>query len=190
MEFCGTINYLLFFFVLGGFTMVLSILSAKLAPHFSPVFSMKSWGETRVILKKKKKKRNKQDDEHDRTFVSDYIVFLFFFYFYTTKNPEENVVSIQVTSSYLNCGTLRGRRRLLTTGGTWPFFGNAGLLAQRAALVNCETKEKELRSGPELVRNTFLILDFKPVEEVGNGVVGIGVTCDTNLSFSLMRMSS
>lgn len=57
MEFCGPINYLLFFFVLGGFTMVLSILSAKLAPHFSPVFSMKSCGETRVILKKKKEKK-------------------------------------------------------------------------------------------------------------------------------------
>lgn len=98
--------------------MVLSILSAKLAPHFSPVFSMKSCGETRVILKKKKrKKRNEENDDHDRTFASDHI-FSFFFYFYTTKNQKNVVVSIQVTSSYLNCGTLRGRRRLLTTGGT------------------------------------------------------------------------
>lgn len=78
-------------------------------------------------------------------------------------------------SVYLNCGTLNGRRRLLTTGGTSLDFGRAGLLAQRAALVNWETREKFL-SGPDVVRNTFLIFDFSPEDEDDKGVLGIGTT--------------
>lgn len=73
--------------------------------------------------------------------------------------------------SHLNWGTLNGRRRLFTTGEG---FGKAGLLAQRAALVSCDTREK-FRSGLEVVRKTFLILDFNP-EGCGRGVVGTGVT--------------
>jgi hypothetical protein len=72
---------------------------------------------------------------------------------------------------YLNWGTLSGRRRLFTTGDG---FGKAGLLAQRAALVSCDTKEK-VRSGLEVVRKTFLIFDFNP-EDCGRGAAGIGVT--------------
>lgn len=79
-------------------------------------------------------------------------------------------------SWYLNCGTLRGRRRLFTTGGTSLDFGNAGLLAQRAALVSCDTNEK-LRSGPEVVRKTLLIFDFNPEDGDNRGLVGIGTTC-------------
>lgn len=79
-------------------------------------------------------------------------------------------------ANYLNCGTLRGRRRLLTTGGISLDLGNAGLLAQRAALVSCETREK-FRSGPEVVRKTFLILDFNPEDGGNRGAVGMGTTC-------------
>lgn len=75
--------------------------------------------------------------------------------------------------SYLNWGTLSGRRRLFTTGDG---FGRAGLLAQRAALVSCDTREK-VRSGLEVVRKTFLIFDFSPEEGCGRGVAGMGVTC-------------
>lgn len=83
---------------------------------------------------------------------------------------------------HLNCGTLKGRRRLLTTGGTWLDFGRAGLLAQRAALVNCETNEK-LRSGPDVVRKTFLIFDLNPEDGGDRGAVGMGITCTlTNIS--------
>jgi len=80
-------------------------------------------------------------------------------------------VLISWQRSNLNWGTLNGRRRLFTTGDG---FGRAGLLAQRAALVSCDTKEK-VRSGLEVVRKTFLIFDFNP-EGCGRGVVGIGVT--------------
>jgi hypothetical protein len=70
---------------------------------------------------------------------------------------------------YLNWGTLSGRRRLLTVGETSLVFGNTGLLAQRAALVNCVTREK-LLSELEEVRKTRRILDLKPVEGCGIGV--------------------
>lgn len=40
--------------------------------------------------------------------------------------------------------------------------------------MSCDTREK-VRSGPEVVRKTFLIFDFNPVEDGGNGDVGIGV---------------
>ena len=40
-----------------------------------------------------------------------------------------------------NRGTLRGRKRDLTTGGTLRVSGRAGVLAQRAAVVNWVTKE-------------------------------------------------
>lgn len=91
-----------------------------------------------------------------------------------------SIKSCGETSVTLNWGTLRGRRRLLTTGGTSLDFGKAGLLAQRAALVSCETKEK-FRSGPEVVRKTFLIFDFSPEDGGDRGVGGIGITfpCST-----------
>ena len=83
---------------------------------------------------------------------------------------------------YLNCGTLKGRRRLLTTGGTSLDFGSAGLLAQRAALVNWETKEK-FRSGPDVVRKTFLIFDLSPEDGGDRGAVGRGITCALSNTF-------
>lgn len=43
-------DYLLFFFERGGFTIALSILSVKVIPYFSDVFSRKSCGETNVTL--------------------------------------------------------------------------------------------------------------------------------------------
>lgn len=58
-----------------------------------------------------------------------------------------------------------------------PGFGKAGLLAHRAALVSCDTREK-VRSGPEVVRKTFRIFDFSPVDGGGKGFVGSGVTCE------------
>lgn len=62
------------------------------------------------------------------------------------------------------------------TGGTSLDFGRAGLLAQRAALVNCETREKFL-SGPDVVRKTFLIFDLSPEDDDDNGAAGTGTTC-------------
>lgn len=79
------------------------------------------------------------------------------------------------TNVTLNWGTLNGRRRLFTTGDG---FGKAGLLAHRAALVSCDTREK-VRSGLEVVRKTFLIFDFSP-EGCGRDVEGIGVTFPCN----------
>jgi hypothetical protein len=48
-----TLDYLLFFFERAGFAMEFSILSVKLVPYFSEVFSRKSCGETSVTLKTK-----------------------------------------------------------------------------------------------------------------------------------------
>lgn len=48
-------DYLLFFFERGGFAIALSILSVKVIPYFSDVFSRKSCGETNVTLKTEKK---------------------------------------------------------------------------------------------------------------------------------------
>lgn len=90
---------------------------------------------------------------------------------------------------YLSCGTLSGRRRLFTTGGTSLAFGKAGLLAQRAALVSCETKEK-FRSGPEVVRNTLLIFDFNPVDGGERGAVGMGISCTNQFSYSRTQIAN
>jgi len=50
---CGnfTFDYLFFFFERGGFAIEFSILSVKLVPYFSEVFSRKSCCETNVTLK-------------------------------------------------------------------------------------------------------------------------------------------
>lgn len=42
--------------------------------------------------------------------------------------------------------------------------------------MSCDTREK-VRSGPEVVRKTFRIFDFSPVDGGGKGFVGNGVTC-------------
>jgi len=47
-----TFDYLFFFFERGGFAIEFSILSVKLVPYFSEVFSRKSCCETNVTLKK------------------------------------------------------------------------------------------------------------------------------------------
>lgn len=144
--------YLFFFFDRDdGFPTVFSIFSVKFDPYLSFDCSMKSCGETNVTLKKKKK----------------------IYRIYKVWNIRDIVSKCHC---YLNCGTLNGRRRLLTTGGTSLDFGRAGLLAQRAALVNCETREKFL-SGPDVVRKTFLIFDLSPEDDDDNGVAGIGTTC-------------
>ena len=79
---------------------------------------------------------------------------------------------------YLSWGTLRGLRRLFTTGETSPGLGSTGLLAHSAALVSCETREKLLSVVFEEVRKTRLILDFRPVGGGCTGIVGMGISCE------------
>lgn len=67
---------------------------------------------------------------------------------------------------------------MTTLGETSLGFGRTGLLAQRAALVSWLTSEKlalwwwcslvEPEWWLELVRNTRLILDFRPLDDVGD----------------------
>lgn len=76
-----------------------------------------------------------------------------------------------LTKVICSFGTVNGRMRDLTTGGTVGADGRTGVLAHNAAEVSCVTNlalenASSLRPNPEDVRNTFLNLDFKPTKMV------------------------
>lgn len=78
-------------------------------------------------------------------------------------------VAAPLASVICSLGTVSGRMRDFTTGGTVGAAGSTGVLAQRAAEVNCVTRralEALSELGPDDVRNTLRSLDFIPEKDI------------------------
>lgn len=98
------------------------------------------------------------------------------------KNLHHKIVFKNIYLIYRSCGTLSGRYKLLTTGGMSPGFGNAGVLAHNAALVNCDTSENFL----SFVLNTRFNFDLIPLDGIviGTCCTGIILPCSTFVASS------